>query len=193
MIQVISGTNRPGSRSRVLSDLIANLYRTEGEACEVLDLCELPWAELNGSYYDQPKPESLRSQIEKVNRADGLVLVVAEYNGSFPGALKHFIDHWEYPKSFEFRPVSFVGLGGRFGGLRAVEHLQQVFGYRNAFIYPERLFIQNIWNVLKEDGLEDALVNELLLKQVKGFASFIRALRVEKLDCNSRQASPEKG
>ncbi len=186
MIQIISGTNRPGSRSRAVSDLLQKLYEGQGEKAEVLDLVALPWSELDGRHYDQVKPEALRQFIERVNQADGLVMVVAEYNGSFPGALKHFIDHWEYPKSFEFRPVSFVGLGGRFGGLRAVEHLQQVFGYRNAFVFPERIFIQNVWNVLKEGNLEDPMVNDLLNKQVEGFVRYIRALRSEKLDCLSR-------
>ena len=83
----------------------------------------------------------------------------------------------KYPESFEFRPVCFVGLGGLFGGLRPVEHLQQIFSYRNAHMYPERVFLFNVWNQLKEDQLinEDTLA--LLEKQAKGFTKFVSALK----------------
>jgi chromate reductase, NAD(P)H dehydrogenase (quinone) len=102
-----------------------------------------------------------------------------------PGALKLFIDYWTYPKSFEARPVAFVGLGGRFGGLRPVEHLQQVFGYRNAYIFPVRIFISDVFNTFKDGELKDPKLMDLVKVQVEGFCRFVRALQSESLDANS--------
>jgi len=104
-------------------------------------------------------------------------MIIPEYNGSMPGALKLFIDHWKFPDSFERRPVCFVGLGGRFGGLRPVEHMQQIFGYRNAFIFPDRVFLCNVWNLVENDKLMDETIDQLLNKQIKDFSRFVAALK----------------
>ena len=114
-------------------------------------------------------------------------MVVPEYNGGVPGVLKHFMDYWSYPVSFEYRPVSYIGLGGRWGGLRPVEHLQQIFGYRNAYSFPERVFLSQVWDLLKDGEILDRGVNDLLSTQVDHFAKFVRALQGAGLDANSNR------
>lgn len=183
---IISGTNRPNSRSLQVSQLVQNLYQQEGEKVELLDLSQMPYEELTGSQYGSKNMAGVWGEaITKVNKADGLVIVVPEYNGSMPGALKYFIDHWIYPESFEARPVCFIGLGGTFGGLRPVEHLQQVFNYRNGYVFPMRIFMFNVWNILKDGKITDANLSQLLHQQVVGFQKFVKALKSEKLDANS--------
>src|SRR5205814_1354361 len=117
--------------------------------------------------------------VERVTRASGVVLVVPEYNGSYPGVLKLFIDYWRYPETFESRPVAFVGLGNRWGGLRPVEHLQQALGYRNSYIFPNRVFLSNAKEVLKDGKVGDALMADLLKTQAKEFLRFVKALEGE--------------
>ncbi|MNT75975.1 NADPH-dependent FMN reductase [compost metagenome] len=111
-----------------------------------------------------------------------------------PGVLKYFIDHLKFPESFEYRPVCFVGIGsGAFGGLRPVEHLQQVFGYRNAFIFPERVFVMNAHKVINAASeVTDPLLQDLFLRQAKGFQKFSKALVDAKLDANSFIAGKKK-
>lgn len=185
MKYIISGTNRKDSRSYDLSVLIQKMYSEKSEKIEIIDLKDVGINELDETHYGSPKPKKMSETLEKINRADGLVFVVPEYNGSLPGVLKYFIDHWKYPDSFEFRPVCFVGLGGMFGGLRAVEQLQMILGYRNAFIYPERIFMTNVWNVFKDGKITDPVVLDLLEKQIQGFQKFTLALSSNKLDANS--------
>jgi chromate reductase len=185
MKYIISGTNRPGSRSLQICHIVQKIYRALGEEIELIDLKTLDIHTANGDYGDSASPE-MKSAIVKINRAEGLVIVCPEYNGSYPGVLKYFIDHWKYPESFEFRPVAFIGLGGKFGGLRPVEHLQGVFGYRNAFIYPERVFLFDIWNHLKEGEIADQQTMALLKSQAVGFQKFTKALESVGLDANSR-------
>lgn len=179
MKYIISGTDRKDSNSLKVSKLIQNLYRETGENAEIIDLSALGLSQMAGPFYGKATPpDSLKNWIDELGSAEGMIMVVPEYNGSYPGILKYFIDHWRYPETFEFRPVSFVGLGGMFGGLRPVEHLQQVFGYRNAFVYPERIFLMNVWKSLNAQGeLTDPVALDLLKKQTLGFKKFCHALK----------------
>ncbi len=184
MKYIIAGTNRKNSRTSAVAKLIQNLYHQAGEKTEIIDLADLPFAEFHPDFYGKDLNGVLKEAIDKINQAEGLHMIVPEYNGSMPGALKYFIDFWKYPETFEFRPVAFVGLGGMFGGLRPVEHLQQVFGYRSAFIFPQRIFLQNVWTTLKDGQIQDPVVMQLLKDQVFGFQKFVTALKEHQLDAN---------
>src|SRR5690606_13821395 len=141
MLTIISGTNRPGSNSRKITQQVVELYATLGEQLDVVDLAFLPQEVFNPLSYSQ-KPAAFQPFADKILQSEGLIVVVPEYNGSFPGVLKYFIDMLPFPESFENRPVSFIGLSaGQWGALRAVEHLQTIWGFRNAYIYPRRVFI----------------------------------------------------
>jgi len=75
--------------------------------------------------------------------ADGIVTVVPEYNGSFPGVLKYFIDMLRFPESLYGIPAAFVGIAaGEWGALRAVEQMEMVFQYRHAHLFGRRVFIR---------------------------------------------------
>jgi NAD(P)H-dependent FMN reductase len=95
-----------------------------------------------------------------------------------PGALKLFIDLLPYPDSFENRPVCYVGIAsGQFGALRPVEHLQQVFGYRNAYNFPRRVFVPLVHEVAsQENGLMDSELEARLSKQANQFLEYCRSL-----------------
>jgi chromate reductase len=186
MIYVLSGTNRPGSRTLQVSKLILENIKRYSKDAELMDLASLPFHELTGAQYSTKAPAAFQAAIDKVDSADGLLVVTPEYNGSMPGALKYFIDHWSYPKSFESRPVAFVGLGFRWGGLRPVEHLQQVFNYRNAYIFPERVFLTNITSVLVDGKITDESISKLIDSQAKNFVKFIEALKAAKLHASTK-------
>jgi len=60
-----------------------------------------------------------------VTRADGLILVVPEYNHSFPGLLKHVLD--TNLKEYIHKAVGVCGVSaGPFGGVRMIENLLPV-------------------------------------------------------------------
>jgi NAD(P)H-dependent FMN reductase len=84
----------------------------------------------------------------------------------------------KFPESFERKPVAFTGIAaGMWGALRPVEQLQTIFGYRNAHIYPERVFIPSVNEHLTPEGLlKDEELLGRLRAQADGFARFIAAL-----------------
>jgi len=185
MIYIISGTNRVGSRTLEISKLVQKEFAKINVQTTIIDLVELDLEHLHSISYGKNLPKKVAESVAGLNKASGIVIVTPEYNGSYPGALKYFIDHFSYPETFEYRPVAFIGLGGRWGGLRPVEHLQQVFSYRNAFQFPERVFLSNIWDTLKNGELNDTNGKALIEKQVRGFVKFIDALKSAKLDAAS--------
>ena len=182
---IISGTNRPGSYTRKVVDFVYGLYQDLNDPSEIIDLREVPLSYNSQQTYKGPYEPGLQTYIDKIDRASGIIIVCPEYNGSYPGALKFFIDHWNFPRSFESRPVALIGLGGRYGGVRPVDHLAQIFAYRNAYIFPLRVFFFNVWDQFKSESVsQDSF--ELLKSQAKGFKDFVAALEKSGLDANSR-------
>lgn len=188
MMHIIAGTNRENSKTMMVAGIIKRLYEQEKQSIDIIDISQVRTEITENHNYESGFSTELSTTINKVNTSDGLIMVVPEYNGSYPGILKYFIDHWQYPLAFEYRPVCFVGLGGKFGGLRPVEHLQQVFNYRNAFVFPLRVFLFNVWNQLKNGEITEKLSQELMLQQTQGFIKFVTALKNSKLDANSVNA-----
>jgi len=176
MIEVIAGTNRPGSATLRMANLILEMYHAAGVDAQILDLAQLPPEIFNPTCYAE-KPASFKPFSDRVLRADGLHVVVPEYNGSFPGVLKYFVDMLKFPESFEQRPVAFTGVAaGVWGAFRAVEQLQLVFGYRNAILLPERVWIPAIHQKWAADGkgLNDADLTKSLTAQTASFATFVK-------------------
>lgn len=177
-ICIVSGTNREGSNTLRLATAIEQRYQAmSGVDARLIDLRDLPQGLLAPTSYAQA-PEGWQALEDTVLWAEGLHVVTPEYNGSMPGALKLFIDHLPFPAAFERRAVCFTGLAsGMWGGLRPVEHLQGVFGYRNALQYPERVFIPGVGGALDATGWPTLpLTSELLAAQVEGFVAFCAAV-----------------
>jgi len=176
-ILIISGTNRPESNAQRVSRALLQHYRAANLSAELFSLTELPCQVFHPDSYAKKPPEMVAVQ-NRVLAAAGLHVVTPEYNGSFPGVLKYFIDLLKFPESFEHKPVAFVGeAAGAWGALRAVEQLQHIFGYRNAHVYPQRVFIPMVREKFDASGkLTDAELDARLAKQVQGFANFVRRL-----------------
>ena len=182
MITLIVGTNRPGSNTRKIARHLEEFYAGLKVPFRVLDLAELPQEIFLPSSYAE-KPASFARFSEGVLQSSGLHIVTPEYNGSLPGVLKYFIDMLKFPESFERRPVCFTGVAaGIWGALRPVEQLQAIFGYRNAYLYPERVFMPGVGKLLDANGrVQDAELLARLGKQAEGFVTFVERVQGVKL------------
>src|SRR6185312_11952896 len=178
MITLLVGTNRPNNNSLKVARHIEEIYAELKVPLRVLDLGKLPPEIFSPSSYAE-KPKSFQPFAEGILQASGVHVISPEYNGGIPGVLKYFIDMLKFPESFERRPVCFTGIAaGIWGALRPIEQLQAVFGYRNAYIYPERVFLPQIHNVLDQNGrLNNPELLERLRKQASGFVDFVEKLK----------------
>ena len=182
MITLIVGTNRPGSNSRKVAAHVEEIYDGLKVPLRVLDLAQLPPEIFSPISYAE-KPPAFQPFAEAVLNSAGLHVVSPEYNGGIPGVLKYFIDMLKFPESFINRPVCFVGLAaGVWGALRPVEQLQAIFVYRNAFIYPNRVFLPSVNDLLDTHGrLKEAELLDRLKMQASGFIDFVEKLKAIKL------------
>lgn len=177
-ITLLSATDRPGSMALKIARYLKPLYEKEGVDAQIVTLEDFPLTEVAGGKYGQsiPPVEDFRN---KVIDADGVLLIIPEYNGSFPGILKLFLDYLPFPEALNKKPLAFIGeAAGAFGALRAVEQFQAICAYRNAHIFPERVFFQRVNSLFDENkGITDPLLSELLEAQIKGFTSFVKGVK----------------
>ena len=175
MITVLAGTNRPNSRAR----RIANYYRTIltelGAESQLLDLAELPADFTTTALYAKAGTHlEFNGLATLLDAGDKLVIIVPEYNASFPGVLKAFIDGLPYPGGIQGKKAALVGLssGGQ-GGLLAMAHLTDVLMYLGTTVLPQRVrlpFINQDLNA--EHGLNHDLSRQLLREQAAALLAF---------------------
>lgn len=181
-LQIISGTDRRDANALRIAKYLQKQYAQLPESevqPEIINLQDFPTQEVVGGKYGLETPEEIQSFFQPLLKADALVIVCPEYNGGYPGILKLFIDYLPFPESFDKKPIAFVGeANGAFGGMRAVEQLQQVVGYRHAHVFPERVFISRVNKKFDdEEGIKDAFQQKLLETQIKNFVQFIQDLK----------------
>ena len=148
-------------------------------ALSVLLLIAMTLGALYSYFLYAAKPAAFAPFSQAVIGASGLVIVTPEYNGSFPGVLKLFIDHLQFPESLDQKPVCFVGLAaGAWGALRSVEQLQVIATYCNAQVFSKRVFLPGIGQALDAAGqcTNPSLVKRLR-EQAAGFAGYWRRWR----------------
>jgi NAD(P)H-dependent FMN reductase len=176
-IVVVCGTNREGALSRLLAKEVAASYQELVDSVDQIDMAELPVEALLPTAYGN-RPPKVEALVQRFLASDGAVFVVPEYNGSYPGILKLFVDMLPFPEGFDNRPCAFIGLAaGQFKSLRAVEHFQQVAGYRNAYVYPRRLFIGDSFKQFIDGKLADNELSTRLCQQAEGFVRYINAVK----------------
>ncbi|TDD73664.1 NADPH-dependent FMN reductase [Actinomadura rubrisoli] len=96
------------------------------------------------------RPPALAALARTLRDADAFVVVTPEYNHSYPAPLKHLID-WHCTE-WQAKPVGFVSYGGMGGGLRAVEHLRQVFIELHAAPVRDLISFDGHWTRFGADG-----------------------------------------
>ncbi len=174
MIAILIGTNRLGSRTRLVGAQLVRLYTALGEPTHAIDLGLLP-VEVGSPRAYTEKPAEVSRLALSLGAARGLVVALPEYNGSFPGVLKLFLDLLPHPSPLEGKPICLVGVArGRFGGLRAVEDLQRHLLYRRAYLYPHSILLSDIDELLgTEARIEDPAAVKRLQEQAEGFVRFV--------------------
>ncbi|MFC8525944.1 NADPH-dependent FMN reductase [Nocardia sp. NPDC057227] len=114
--------------------------------------------------------------------ADAFAVVTPEYNHSLPAALKNVID-WYFPE-WAAKPVACVSYGGMSGGLRAIEHLRQIFAELHAVTVRESLSFHNPWDTFRGTEPDDAAAADIaaqaMLDRLAWWAETLRAGRLRR-------------
>lgn len=120
-IPVILGTVRQGRQSEYVAKfLVEQIGQRQDVKTELVDIRNIPIA-------TNDEGESIKDPqfSATVERADGLIIVVPEYNHGYPGMLKHVLD--TCLKEYIHKAVGLCGVSaGAFGGIRVIENLLPV-------------------------------------------------------------------
>lgn len=158
MLTVISGTNRPDSRTLILAEAFAAAVREAGEEVQLLDLATLDFDHFSAAMYSaQTITPALKLVQEKyILRVEKLAFFIPEYNGSFPGFVKLFIDGIsvnEYKRNFTGKRISLTGVAsGRAGNARGMDHLAACLNYLGGWVLPNQLPVSGVEGLLDADG-----------------------------------------
>ncbi|MFI7441820.1 NADPH-dependent FMN reductase [Nonomuraea indica] len=171
---VIVGSVREGRFAPTVADWFTGLARSHADMS--VDLVDLADAETPHVLSGRPTPE-VTAMAARLERADAFVVVTPEYNHSYPASLKAFID-WHYTP-WQAKPVGFVSYGGVSGGLRAVEHLRQVFAELHAVTVRDSVSFSTAWEQFDADGRprEATAANGAAKKMLDQLSWWAHALR----------------
>jgi NAD(P)H-dependent FMN reductase len=120
-IPVILGTARQGRQSEHVARFVFEQTKKRANVeTELIDVREIPMRLDDAG--EQMKDPAFSATIE---RCDGIILVVPEYNHGYPGLLKHALDM--NLKEYIHKALGICGVSaGPFGGARAIENLLPV-------------------------------------------------------------------
>ncbi len=173
MITIISATNRPHSNTLKVAKSYTQLLEKQGVASRLLSLeslsPDLNFMDLYGKHSD--KFQQLLEEF--IIPAEKFVFIVPEYNGSYPGILKLFIDAI-HPDVNRGKKAALVGVAsGRAGNLRGLDHLTGVLHYLGIYVHPNKLPISSVTSLLNEEGtIKDEVTIKALDKQIQEFLSW---------------------
>ncbi len=176
MITIIAATNRAESMTlKVANEVFFLLKKMTDEGVKLLNLAEIDFYKLNRPSYRATSMYANNIREEYLIPAQRLIFIVPEYNGSFSGILKYFIDlvsTVDLKKSFTGKRAFLIGLAqGQAGNLRGLTHLAAILMHMGVNVVPKSLPISIIDNQFDEEGklivITKKRLQEYLLTNIK--------------------------
>jgi chromate reductase, NAD(P)H dehydrogenase (quinone) len=180
MITVISGTDRKDGLTHVLAQHYADVLQSKtDETVKVLFLEDIPIAFYGREMYkkDTLTEEFIAIEEEFMIPANKLFFIIPEYNGSFPGILKLFIDACSIRSKmaiFKGKKAGMVGIAtGRAGNIRGLEHFTSVMMFMGTTVLPNLLPISAFNKLMDSDKkITDEGTLKTIEAQIDAFLSF---------------------
>lgn len=173
MITIFSATNRTGSNTEKVALAYHRIAESQGVDVQVYRFVDLPEDFILAEAYGEP-PKSFAQVLTKyILPVERFVFVIPEYNGSYPGITKLFLDTI-HPKTWEGKKAALVGVAsGRAGNLRGMDHLASVLNYLKVEVLSQKIPLSSIENNLNPQGEFTNDEYEMLLqKQLAALESF---------------------
>ena len=160
-IPIILGTTRQGRKSEHVAHFVFEQTKKRADVqTELIDVRELPMRLDDAG--EQMKDAAFSATIE---RCDGIILVVPEYNHGYPGLLKHALDM--NLKEYIHKAVGICGVSaGPFGGARVIEGLLPVMRELGLVTIFEDVNFGRVGTLFDEQG---NLIDQSYLERVSKF------------------------
>lgn len=173
MLTIIAGTNRHGSSTLKLANYYQKKLLEKIADVQVLSLENLPDNLLKTDLYGK-RSEDFAPIQELISASEKFIFIIPEYNGSFPGALKVFVDACDFPQTFYDKKAALVGISsGKYGNIRGVDHFTGVCNYLNMHVFSLKLHIPFIRKELDVNGnLTEPETIKFTNEQIERFIKF---------------------
>lgn len=166
MITIISGSSRGDNNTKK----VALEYQRMLQEMQV-DACLLPLDEIRVTERDEHFIEMEKKYLVPATK---LIIIMPEYNGSYPGILKLMIDNSEIGRAWAHKKVLLTGVStGRAGNLRGMEHLTGSLLHMKMIVHPNRLPISVVNTLMNnENQFADKATLSSVQQQLKEFLTF---------------------
>ncbi len=149
-----SPPNPPRLGLRVARACVAQLYQGDISA-ELIDPLDFDLGSIfkpHFAYARDKAPAQLQSLAEKIEAADGYIMVSPEYNHSMSPALAHLLNHFG-SSLFSYKPSAIVTYSaGQWGGVRAAVGMRSFLSELGCLPVSAMVQIPRAHEVFAEDG-----------------------------------------
>ncbi len=158
MIAIVSGTNRENAVSMDIARQYSEILKEKGVENIILNLQDLPPDFIFSSLYGNTgKNEQFNRATDIMNTSEKFVFIIPEYNGSFPGVLKAFLDGLDRERALAHKKCALVGISaGDQGAGPALSHFTDILNYCGTHVLAYRLRIPNIGRLMTDHKITDS-------------------------------------
>lgn len=173
-VVLISSTNRQDALTRIITDIYADILRKLSVDTEIIDLQLLPEDFAFTALYDNAGKNMEFNRFRTIMaESKKFVFIVPEYNGSFPGVLKTFIDGLKFPHTFTNKKCALVGLSaGIQGAGLGLSHLTDIFNYCGMHVLALKPKLARIEENMLDGEITNKLYTDLLEAQARQLLEF---------------------
>lgn len=166
MITIISGSSRNDNNTKKVALEYLRILKDKRIETKFLALDEFPVWERNRDF--------IQMENDFLIPAEKFIIILPEYNGSYPGILKLMIDNADVAKSFHRKKVLLTGVStGRAGNLRGMEHLTGSLLHMKMLVHPNRLPISQVDKLLDSNkNFTDSATLKTIEDQINDFINF---------------------
>ena len=179
MTLVIASTNREGSLTEVVARLCMERLQKKDFPARLLSLRDLPPDFTQKALYaNKGKDAAFNRLAGEIEKAHKFIFVVPQYNGSFPGVFKTFIDGLKVGPSdkgqvVRYKKCALIGVSrGSQGNILGLSHLTDILTHLGMYVYAPKLHLPNISQPSLDAFKTHPAYLERLEKQIDGFMNF---------------------
>lgn len=170
-ITILNATNRKDNKTRAVSLVFNQTIKKYHPNVLYYSMEDLPFDFLSDTYNNN------NAQINKVidefiAPASKFVIIAPEYNGSFPGVFKLFLDAIN-PHFFKGKKAALAGVAsGRAGNLRGLDHLTSILHHLQVVVMPQKTYISQMDKYVTDDSISDQTILKNIDNHVVKFLEF---------------------
>ncbi len=163
---IISATNRKDSNTLKIARYYEQLLQMNRKSYQFFSLEEWKSIERDEHY--------VALEEKYILSANKLIIIAPEYNASFPGILKLFIDCSDFKRAWTQKKALLTGVAmGRSGNIRGIDHLSTILQYLSVTVHPNKLPISLIHTLLDAHGdVQNEDLFKAIRQQVQSFIDF---------------------